>query len=180
PRPEVPRRQRRRLPAHGADASRPPEGRRRARIRAQRRGHLQVRSRERGLHRLRLRRNDTDVLPASRRRGLFRAAEEPLARGSMSAEAVRDFLRSRGCPEPVVSAGLAGLIEDWDRIVGEIETGYRLGLDDYLNDLDGRELIAAALASVPKILTPALRRKLDAADQRARAALVPAGRCLWG
>lgn len=93
---------------------------------------------------------------------------------------MRDFLRSRGCPEPVVSAGIAGLIEDWDRITQEIETGYKLGLDDYLNDMDARELIAAALAAVPKILTPTLRRKLDAADQRARAALAPAGRCLWG
>ena len=98
----------------------------------------------------------------------------------MSVEAVRDFLRSRGCPEPVVSAGIAGLIEDWERITEEIETGYKLGLDDYLNDIDARELIAATLAAVPKILTPTLRRKLEAADKRARAALVPAGRCLWG
>jgi len=98
----------------------------------------------------------------------------------LSTETLREFLRSRGCPDPVASAGLAGLIEDWDRIAGEIETGYKLGLDDYLNDMDARELIAAAIAAVPKVLTPTLRRKLDAADHRARAVLVPAGRCLWG
>jgi len=98
----------------------------------------------------------------------------------MSAEELREFLRSRGCPEPVASAGLAGLIEDWERIAEEIETGYKLGLDDYLNDMDARELIAAAIAAVQKVLTPALRRRLEAADQKARAALVPAGRCLWG
>jgi len=98
----------------------------------------------------------------------------------MSAEEVRDFLRARGCPEPVANAGLAGLIEDWERIAEEIVTGYAVGLDDYLNDMDVRELIAAAIAAVPKVLPPALRRKLDAADQRARSALVPAARCLWG
>jgi hypothetical protein len=98
----------------------------------------------------------------------------------MSAEQLKDFLRARGCPEPAVNAGLAGLVEDWERIAGEIERGYSVGLDDYLNDLDARELIAAAIAAVPKALSPALRRRLDAADRTARAALVPAGRCLWG
>jgi hypothetical protein len=98
----------------------------------------------------------------------------------LSAEELREFLRARGCPEAVVTAGLTGLIEDWERIAAEIETGYRLGLDDYLNDMDARELLAAALEVVPRALSSPLRRRLRAADERARAALVPAGRCLWG
>jgi hypothetical protein len=98
----------------------------------------------------------------------------------MSADEVRELLRSRGCPDTVVAGGLEGLIADWTSFSHEIENGYALGLDDYLNDVDGRELIAAVVHAVPAALTPTLRRKLTAADNRARAALEPHPRCLWG
>lgn len=98
----------------------------------------------------------------------------------MSVDAVRELLRGRGCHETVVSGGLEGLIADWEGVAESIETGYGLGLDDYLNDVDGRELIAAIESGVPGAFTPSLRRRLAAADARARAALVPHVRCLWG
>jgi hypothetical protein len=98
----------------------------------------------------------------------------------MSVDAVRELLRGRGCHETVVDAGLEGLVSEWEAVVASIENGYGLGLDDYLHDVDGRELIAAVAAGVPAALTPALRRRLAAADARARAALVPHVHCLWG
>jgi len=93
---------------------------------------------------------------------------------------IREFLRARGCPETVVAGGAEGLIDEWERVVASIEAGYPLGLDDYLNDMDGRELIAAVMASIARALTPIQKRRLAAADARLRAVLVPHGGCLWG
>jgi len=98
----------------------------------------------------------------------------------MTVGETREFLRARGCPEPVVTAGADGLVSDWERVVEQVEKGYPLGLDDYLNDMDGRELIAALMASVARALAPPQKRRLLAADERMRAATVPLAHCLWG
>src|SRR5450631_351194 len=52
------------------------------------------------------------------------------------------YLRENGYPEHVVRAGRAGLIERWRKFVEEVERGYKLGLEDYRNDLDLRGIIA--------------------------------------
>ena len=94
---------------------------------------------------------------------------------------VREFLRARGCPDHVVRGGLEGLVADWERVAQAVEQGYPLDtLDDYLNDMDVRELIAEAMVAVPKSLVDARAARLGAADARIRAALIPSGRCLWG
>jgi hypothetical protein len=51
------------------------------------------------------------------------------------------YLRENGYPEHVVKAGRAGLIERWRKFVEEVEQGYKLGLEDYRNDLDLRGII---------------------------------------
>lgn len=104
---------------------------------------------------------------------------------------VRAFLRARGCPPGVVAGGLEGLIAEWERVAESVEQGYPLDtLDDYLNDMDGRELIEEALAAVPgarggsldaaDARAASLDVRLAAADARIRSALVPALACLWG
>jgi hypothetical protein len=95
-------------------------------------------------------------------------------------ESVRDLLRRRGAPESVVSGGLAGLVESWERTVGEIEAGYRLGIDDYLNDMDGRQLLEDAWGAANDAMRKKFQPRLRAADERARAALAAVDRCLWG
>ena len=57
----------------------------------------------------------------------------------------------------------------WGRFVALVEQGYPLGLDDYRNDLDLRELIAEA----------GLDSHVKAADERLRQALAPARRPIW-
>jgi hypothetical protein len=90
-------------------------------------------------------------------------------------------LRARGCPDRVVIGGLEGLIAEWERVAESVEQGYPLDtLDDYLNDLDGRELIEEALEAVPGARGGSLDVRLAAADARIRSALVPARGCLWG
>ena len=97
----------------------------------------------------------------------------------MTREAVRDFLRRRGSASHVVEGGLPGLLRMWERLVASVERGYPLTLDDYVNDLDGRQILAETLAALPQAATPAQRERLARADARLRAASRP-GPCLWG
>jgi len=93
---------------------------------------------------------------------------------------IRDYLRQRGAPYHVISNGLRGLVENWERVVALVEQGYPLGLDDYLNDMDGRQLLENALEVAPVELREAFLERIRRADERIRQQLVPAGRCLWG
>jgi hypothetical protein len=93
---------------------------------------------------------------------------------------VRDLLRRQGAPYAVIANGLRGLVENWERVVGMILEGYPLTLDDYLNDMDGRQLLENALDVAPAEVRQSVIGRVRDADTRARLALVPAGRCLWG
>jgi hypothetical protein len=59
---------------------------------------------------------------------------------------VQDYLRENGYPEHIVRAGRAGLVEQWRKFVEQVERGYRLGIEDYRNDLDIRGIIRLAEA----------------------------------
>lgn len=93
---------------------------------------------------------------------------------------VKEFLESRGCPEHVVQGGLDGLLEQWENVVTDVEEIYPLGLDDYLDDMDVRELIDGSLEVASPDERRKARKRLEVLDTRMKAALVPAGRCLWG
>jgi hypothetical protein len=93
---------------------------------------------------------------------------------------VRDYLRERGCGEHVVEGGLEGLVESWEQTVRQVEDGYSLTLDDYLNDLDGRQLIAEALIVASDQQRAAINARLTGADEKMRSLTEPAKFCLWG
>ena len=93
---------------------------------------------------------------------------------------VRDYLRRSGAPYSVVAQGLQGLVENWERVVDQVLGGYPLGLDDYLNDMDGRQLLQNALDLAPDEVREAFLPRVHQADARVRPSLMPAGRCLWG
>lgn len=97
----------------------------------------------------------------------------------MTDDPIRRFLRARGAADHVVDGGLEGLVADWEGTAERVERGYALGLDDYLNDLDARQIIEVVLSAMPEPDGPLLTR-LRAADERMRRATVPAGRCVWG
>jgi len=60
----------------------------------------------------------------------------------MTDEEMVAYLRENGYPEHVIRAGRAGLIDRWRKFVESVEHGYKLGLEDYRNDLDLRGIIA--------------------------------------
>ena len=93
---------------------------------------------------------------------------------------VRQYLKEKGCPPGVVAGGLDGLLEQWEQIVEAVSAGYALGLEDYLNDMDARQLLEESLA----VAAPAARRNVADRVREADAALKSvtrfAGKCLWG
>ena len=93
---------------------------------------------------------------------------------------VRDLLKRRGCPAHVVEGGLEGLLTAWEKTASEVARGYALGLDDYLNDVDGREILDAAFQAAEPAQRNTLLPRLEAADRMIRRHLKPAGPCLWG
>ena len=97
-----------------------------------------------------------------------------------SNDPVREFLAGRGAPEDVVSSGLDGLVAEWERTVRQIESGYPLGLDDYLNDLDGRQLLEDVLEVAAEVARDTATKRLEIADARARRNVRWVDECLWG
>lgn len=93
---------------------------------------------------------------------------------------IREYLRKKGCSEHVVKGGLQDLIENWETVVTEVSHGYDLTLDDYLNDMDGRQLIeeVAPLASTPA--HKALIKKLGRIDAIMKTLVEPSPKPLWG
>ncbi|HUK62937.1 MAG TPA: hypothetical protein VLV15_06385 [Dongiaceae bacterium] len=98
---------------------------------------------------------------------------------STAADPVQTLLRARGCPDRIVEGGLNRLAEQWENVVASVTAGYALGLDDYLHDMDVRQILEDALA----VAGPSARRlaaRVAAVDEKLRKLLAPAGRCLWG
>ena len=94
---------------------------------------------------------------------------------------VRRYLEERGAAAHVVAGGLDGLVRGWEDAVEAVADGYPLDtLDDYLNDLDGRQILADALAVAPREDAERLRLRIAAADARFRSLVVPTARPLWG
>ncbi|MFN0109753.1 MAG: hypothetical protein ACKVZH_12940 [Blastocatellia bacterium] len=95
-------------------------------------------------------------------------------------EEVRQFLRDKGCPFPISERGLTGLVESWEKIVKSVEAGYTLTLDDYLNDLDTRQLLDEALQVAPFAEQQKFEERIRHADDQLKGLTTRSEACLWG
>lgn len=96
-------------------------------------------------------------------------------------DAVHAFLADRGLADEVVAEGAEGLVARWEQAAREAERErYPFGVEDWLNELDGRQLLHELQAAVPAALAGSLAARLEEADQRVRAATQTAGERLWG
>jgi hypothetical protein len=93
---------------------------------------------------------------------------------------VREYLREKGCAQHVIRGGLEGLIGAWEKTVESVERGYELSLDDYLNDLDGRQLIEETLAIDGVENAQNHLERVRPVDERMRNRVRLTGTCLWG
>lgn len=75
---------------------------------------------------------------------------------------------------------LSERIEKWERTVRQTVEGYRLTLDDWLNDMDVRQAIADALPLAPPSHAQFVRRRLATLDEQFRHATAASKTCLWG
>ena len=93
---------------------------------------------------------------------------------------VRRLLIEKGCPIPVIERGMAGLVESWEQVVRSVENGYSLTLDDYLNDLDARQLLEEALTVASPAEHINFELRIQQADDLMKGLTRRASVCLWG
>lgn len=93
---------------------------------------------------------------------------------------LEEFLRQEGAPDMVVQGGLEMLLAGWERTVDAVEEGYGGDYEDYLSDLDGRQLLAQALERLSREQSADISARLVELDHRIRAVTTPVERCLWG
>ena len=97
----------------------------------------------------------------------------------MSNDAVRDFLLERGSGLHIIEKGLPGLVEAWEKVVQSVEAGYVLSLDEYLNDLDARQLLDSALAVASPADLQKYEDRIQRADDQMKSLTTRAAVCLW-
>ncbi len=96
-----------------------------------------------------------------------------------SHDPVQTYLESRGCAPHVVRRGLVGLLDQWNGIVAALARGHDGSLDEWLNDMDLRDILAGALAAAGQRDRKDASLVLDDADERFHAQTRPCP-CLWG
>jgi hypothetical protein len=83
-------------------------------------------------------------------------------------------------PGPPKVADLSELIDQWAEFTADLEKGYSFDLDNWLNDVDVRELILEALPMFSREEMGEYALKLDQADAAFRAATRDFKKCVWG
>lgn len=96
------------------------------------------------------------------------------------ADPVREFCRRRGCADHVVRGGLLGLLDNWERSISDVLEGWPGYLCEYLNDLDGRQIIHEGLAVARTDQLAEVAERLAEADEGLRRVTIAVEECLWG
>ena len=93
---------------------------------------------------------------------------------------VREFCLQKGYAQHVVEGGLDYLITSWEQTSNEIATGYSLGFDDFLNDMDGRRILGDVLQVATAEQKHFIESRLKEADELFMASTVESVACIWG
>ena len=93
---------------------------------------------------------------------------------------VHVFLQSQDLPRSVVEAGLPGLVSAWEKTVRDVAGGFQGGLEDYLDAMDTRGLLAEAWEVATEDQQLVVELRLEAADRRMRDLVGPVAQCLYG
>ena len=90
----------------------------------------------------------------------------------------QDWLRDRGCPEHVVRLGTEGRVQAWELTARELAEGWDLDFDDYLNDLDDRQIISEMERE--GLLDDAELKRVHLADHSFQGSTQIVEECVWG
>ena len=81
---------------------------------------------------------------------------------------IRQYLRRRGCAPSVVKGGLEGLVGYWESLVQAVEEGYDLTFNDYVNDMELRDVMQGALEAALLDERQKAEQRLAVLDRRFR------------
>ena len=95
-----------------------------------------------------------------------------------TADPVRAYLKSRGVSDAIVEGGLESAIERWSEI-SKTAKGYDFTLDDWLNDMDLRDIIHGAMRAATEAERESAAPALQKADDRLKKATVKTT-SIWG
>jgi hypothetical protein len=93
-------------------------------------------------------------------------------------EPVRARLVERRVGPHVVEGGLDYLVGEWTRIAAAVERRETWLWEEWVNDLDTRDILDDVLVNVPE--AAGARPSVEAVDERFRAAAVATEACAWG
>ena len=81
---------------------------------------------------------------------------------------IRQYLRRRGCAPSVVKGGLEGLLGYWDSLVQAVDEGYDLTFNDYVHDMELRDVLQGVLEVASLDDRKKTDQRLAALDRRFR------------
>ena len=90
----------------------------------------------------------------------------------------QDWLAKRGCAEHVVKGGVEGLLRSWELTARELAENWNVDLDDYLNDLDDRQILEEM--SKEKFLDEHDLKRVGLADHLFKGSTQDSAECVWG
>jgi hypothetical protein len=94
-------------------------------------------------------------------------------------DSISDYLSRRGVGPHVIEGGLSYLLQKWERLASQLEDGSTAwDEDEWLNELDVREILHSLLQDVPEAATAL--PEISAIDARFAAAAIETAECAWG
>ena len=79
----------------------------------------------------------------------------------------------------MIEGGLDYLVNSWEDLASQVETGNEQWMwEEWVNDLDGREIIQDLLDHVPE--SRVALEVVERADKRFAASTIPTDACQWG
>lgn len=94
----------------------------------------------------------------------------------MTTDPIRDYLRSHGGSH-LVDGGLPGLLGRWARTAFKVEANGTWYWEEWVNDLDTRQLLSDLVEAVPE--AHRVQVELDAADETFRTFAISTSECAW-
>jgi hypothetical protein len=97
----------------------------------------------------------------------------------LTVDAIRRHLEQREVSQPTIEGGLDGLVRDWEELASEVEAGVaRWMWEEWLNDLDTREILQDLLDNVPE--SRYALQAIEVSDKRFAASTISTDECEWG
>jgi hypothetical protein len=93
---------------------------------------------------------------------------------------IRKYCLEKGYARHVVDGGLDYLLKSWEKAATHVAEGYCFGLDDFRNDMDGRQILSEVLSVATDEQKQSIESRLKAADELFIASTVESSGCVWG